>query len=151
MRTDLPVSCTISRPSGGPLELQAPGTYEVVGLGPGGRSWRRHTVEGRYQHGRALLGAVLDTMTVALVVRVYGASQSQISTRAQTLITAVSQMSYTVSVTLGGTGSVNYQWKCEPADVQIAGGEFDKYHLMAGHQDYVLSIPRDPNPVAGSI
>lgn len=31
---------------------------ELVDVQPGPRSWRRHTVEGRYQHGRAMVGAV---------------------------------------------------------------------------------------------
>lgn len=151
MRTDLPISCTVSRTSGGPLQLQSPGTYEVVDLGLGARSWRRTTLEGRYQHGRALLGAVLDTMTIPLVVRVYGASVQEVSTRAQTLIAAVSQQAYTITCVLGGTGAATFTWSCEPADVQLAGGSVNKFQLMQHQQEYVLAIPRDPIPIAGSM
>jgi hypothetical protein len=145
----LSVSVQISRASGGPLQLSNPGVYEVVAIGPGARQWRRHTVEGRYAHGRALVGAVLETMVVPVVVRVYGASWAQVSTRAKTLVDAVSQRSYTVTVNIDGVVST---WACEPADVSIVGGDaWQKFHAMARMQEYQLMIPRHPIPTSGGM
>lgn len=143
----LNVAGSVSR-SGGALNLES-GGYEIVAVGPGGRSWRRSTVEGRYQHGRALIGAVLEQGALPLVVRVKGSSWSQVSNRAQALVDAFSQTSYTLTITIE---NVTNRWRCEPADIQIAGGdEFQKFHAMANQQEYVLSIPRDPIPLDGAM
>lgn len=146
---NLTVSAQVSRTSGGPLQLSNPGVYEVVSVGPGGRSWRRHTVEGRYQHGRRLIGAVLETGTAVLVVRVYGSSWSQVSSRATTLINAFSAQSYTLQVTING---VTTQWECEPADVSLVGGDsWQKFHAMSNMQEYQILIPRHPKPLQGGM
>lgn len=141
----LAVTGSVSRPTGA-LQLNS-GGYEIVTAGPGGRSWRRTTVEGKYQHGRALVGAVLNHGSLPLVVRVHGDSWSQVSNRAQTLIAAFSQYSYTLTITINGVTST---WRCEPADITIAGGDqWQKFHAMANQQEYQLVIPRDPIPVNG--
>lgn len=133
----------------GSLQLSNPGVYEIVTVGPGERAWRRTTVEGKYQHGRKLIGAVLDTGSVTMVVRVYGNTWNVVNTRAKTMIDAVSRPSYTLQVTLDGV--VN-QWTCEPADISlVGGGGWQKFHAMARMQEYQLIIPRDPVPVVGGM
>ena len=148
--SDLGISVTISRPSPTTaLQLEEPGVYEIVSIGPGGRTWRRRTVEGTYQHGRRSIGEVLETMTVPLVVRVHGTSWSQVSNRAQTLIDAVSQHTYILTVLMEGVTS---QWLCEPAEVRmVAGDAWDKFEAMALQQTYQLTIPRDPIPLLGGM
>lgn len=151
MSDSLTVSLTVDRTALDldPLELDDPGTYEVVSVGPGARTWRRTTVQGRYQHGRRSVGEVLDTMTVAAVVRVYGSTWTEVSNRAETMIEALSQHTYTVIATID---DVVHEWTCEPADVSIVGGDtWQKHHAMSGMQEYQLSIPRDPIPLQGGM
>ena len=138
------VDVKVSRPSPqSPLALEDPvNGYSVVSVGPGGRTWRRRTVEGEYVHGRVLVNATLDTRTMPLVVQVEGANWAQVRSRAQTMIDAVSQFAYTITTVLDG---VSDTYVCEPADVALAGGdEWDKFRLMARQQVYVLTIPYDP-------
>ncbi len=146
---DLDVSAVVSRTSGGDLELSDPGTYEVVSIGPGGRTWRRRLVSGPYMHGHRSLGEVLESMTVPMVVRVYGSSWVQVNNRAQTLIDALSQHAYTLTVTID---TVVHKWACEPADVTLVGGDsWQKHHAMAHMQEYQITAPRDPVPIQGSM
>lgn len=131
------------------LQLSQPGVYEVVSVGPGGRSWRRHTVEGRYQHGRALIGSVMDTTTAVLVVRVYGATWAQVNTRTTAMIKAFSNRTYPLKVTING---VTHEWVCEPADIALVGGDsWQKFHTMAGMQEYQIMVPRSPVPLSGGM
>jgi hypothetical protein len=144
---DLTITATVSRTSGGPLSLEDPGVYEIIAFGPGGRSWRRTTVESRFQHGRALLGAVLDTSTAILQVRVKGTSFTQVANRAQTLVDAFSQLTYTLTVTVDGA---SFSFACEAAEIAPLGGDLlQKYHAMARMQEYQLVIPRHPVPTSG--
>lgn len=144
---ELTVTGTVTRTGTTPLALDVPGHYEIIAFGPGGRSWRRDTVAGRYQHGRALLNAVLETGTAVLQVRVHGATWTQVVNRAQVLVDAFSQLAYTLSVTIDGASST---MTCEAADISLMGGEtFQKHHAMAQMQEFQLIIPRNPVPVAG--
>ncbi|MCR6649700.1 MAG: hypothetical protein NVV70_16775 [Cellulomonas sp.] len=134
---------TISRP-GTDLDLEDPGKFELVSIAMAGRSWRRYTVEGRYQHGRAFIGAVLDTATLVVVVRVLGASWSAVNTRRVALFDALAQPAYEVAVAVEG---VTETWTAEPAD--ITGG-LDKFQAMASRQEYTLQIPVYPLSVPSS-
>lgn len=131
------------------LQLSQPGTYEVVSIGPGGRSWRRHTVEGRYQHGRKLVGAVMETGAAILVVRVYGNSWASVNARATAMIEAFSNRSYTLKVTING---MTHEWLCEPADISLVGGDvWQKFHAMSNMQEYQIMVPRSPVPLSGGM
>lgn len=100
-------------------------------------------------HGRRSLGEVLNTTTVPLVVRVHGSTWSQVANRAQVMIDAFSQHSYTLTVTIE---TVVHQWSCEPADVSIVGGDaWQKFHAMARMQEYQISVPRHPIPLQGGM
>jgi len=129
--------------SGSPtLTLEDPGDFELVAVGVGGRQWRRVTVEGRYQHGRALLGAVLASQTLTIQVRCLGASWSAVNNRRQELFTALAQDSYTVTTVIDGVTDV---FTAEPADISPASGDtLDRLRAMANMQEYVLTIPVVP-------
>lgn len=145
--TSLAIFGKVTRDNDDDLLLNDDGVYKIVSAGPGGKSWRRITAEGRYQHGRALIGAVLEQTTAPLVIRVYGDTWSHVSNRAQVLIDAFSQRSYLLTIEIDGVES---QWRCEPATINIVGGDnWQKFHAMAGLQEYQISVPRDPVPVKG--
>lgn len=148
MATDeIAVAVDVALSGGGTLSLEDPDNgYEIVSIGPGARTWRRDVIEGRYTHGRALMNAVLDVRTMPIVVRVLGTPWTQVRSRAQAMIDAVSERAWLLTVTIEGVADT---YLCEPADVALAGGdEWDKFGIMADQQTYVLSIPYDPVEVA---
>lgn len=143
MRAEITVEASVDRTSLSlsPLNLSS-GAYEVVSLVSGGVSWRRVTVEGRYQPGRTLLSAQQSTVTDTLTVRVYGTSDTEVENRVLALRKAFSQVAYTLTTTIAG---VTRTIVCEPADMSIAGDDTRQktltYHRM---REVVLSIPREP-------
>lgn len=137
---DLTAQVTLAGPPS--LTLEHPGQYELVGVGIGGRQWRRSTVEGRYQHGRVLLGAVLDMRVLTVHVRCLGATWSAVTNRANDLFEATQHMAGTVTVTMNG---VTTTYTCEAADIAPASGDtVDKFRVMANMEEYVLTIPVQP-------
>lgn len=147
MADEISIAVDIALTPSGTLSLEDPANgYEIVGVGPGGRTWRRDVVEGRYTHGRTLLNAVLETRTMPLRVRVSGATWVEVATRAQAMVDAVSERMFLMTITIEGVATPAV---CEPADVALAGSdEWDKFGIMALQQDYVLTIPYDPVKVA---
>lgn len=119
------------------------GDYELIGVGVSGRTWRRTTVEGRYQPGRALVGAVVDTATIVLVVRCKGSTWVETTNRYQALVDATSPFTYQVTVVIDGQ-SLTYT--CEPADINT-GDTIDKYRAHAHMLEATLTIPCDPQAV----
>lgn len=141
MSADLDTSVTFSLATGS-LVLDEAGGYTLVSVGTPNRTWARRTVEGRYQHGRRLVSAVLQTPNVVVQVRVSGSSWVQAASRWNALLAAVSQRSYTTTVVIEGVTSV---YTCEPADTALASGQdLDPFALMANQQEYALTIPVMP-------
>jgi hypothetical protein len=129
----------------------ATATYDVLldesnGLSAGTVAWRRMTAESPWVSGRTLVQAVKDTTSLAMQVTVTGADLATVQSNVSTLLTAVWQTTYQLSLTLD-TGAV-YTWACEPADATVG---FNYSHVLGKACPVVLSIPRDPTPVAGPI
>jgi len=135
--SDITAQVTLSGPPS--LTLEHPGQYELIGVGLGGRQWRRATVEGRYQNGRVLLGAVLETQILTVQVRCLGSSWTAVNNRRQDLFEALQHMSGTVTVTING---VTNTYTCEPADITPGSGDvLDRFRVIANMEEFVLSIP----------
>jgi len=112
--------------------------FELIAVGLPLPTWRRTTAEGRYQHGRALLGAVRDQGTIHARVRTTGPTWIACQNRLTELITALAA-SVTVTVTVAGHVS---SWRCEPADFANANGDYmDELRAMACQQEWELTIP----------
>ncbi len=141
-------SLTISRTSGGPLQLMDPPAYEVVGrLDPGEQVAELNEVEGMYQHGSAVLGFRLRRGVLRLQVRVGGSSASQVENRASALVAAVRQLSYTVTYV---KDSATHSWTCHPASITLVRG-MDAVDVTNRSAVYALTIPRQPIPEQGAI
>lgn len=130
------------------LNLEVEGAYRVTSIGPGGRLWRRQLATSRYMHGRALVHAVLEQGDLALGVRCYSTTGTGLNNNTVALIEAFSQRAYDVTVVIEGATQT---WRCEPADLQVTSGEWDKYALAQHQQEYTLIIPRNPVPTAGAL
>lgn len=140
MADELDVTITIATTGDDVVLDGAP--FALVAFGAGGRTWRRQTVEGRYQHGRALVGAVLATQSLSIHVRVVGATWAEVAGHYATLAAAVSQFSYQVTAIVEGETTV---YDCEPGDIAMVSGDtLSKFHAMAGMQEYLLTIPYSP-------
>lgn len=138
---DLDIQVTVSRP-GTDLDLNQDGSFEVIAVGVGGRTWQRRTVDGPYMHGRRLLGAVLASQTLVVLVRVRGATWVAAQNRYQEMAEAFSQQAYTVTQVLEGRTDT---YTCEPADIALtSGATLSKHHVMAQMQEYQVTIPIDP-------
>lgn len=112
---------------------------ELVGIGESGRTWRRHTAEGRYVHGRTLIGAVMETPTLNVVLRITGDTWTAVANRRNSVLAAVSQLSYTATLTIAG---VTTTYACEPADVFES--KFDHWKVEAKVREMSLTIPVAP-------
>lgn len=146
-------SCYVTRPvgDGGNLNIQNPGTYQLIepGPGPGALSWRRMEATSPYVHGSVLVNAVKDTMTLPLSILVEGTTMNALMSRTATLLRAFEQFSYSVHLTFGGEA---FEFVCQPADYTAQGGEgvFDLLWLCAYKQVYNFKVPRNPTPTSGA-
>lgn len=110
--------------------------WELVALTLPAWTWRRRVVEGGYQHGRALIGAVLETGKLAVTARLSGATWTQVDARLNALTAATSQRAYTATVTIGGVDRV---FECEPADVYAE--DVDRSLTAVPLQSVTLEVP----------
>lgn len=141
---------TVARGSLGlaPLALDVAGVYRIVSFSEGGVSWRRTTVQGKYQRGRRLVQAQQDTVSDVLLVRAYGSSWTEVNNRVKTLRDAFSQFSYQLTVTIAGHARTS---ECEPADMDVVGEDSRRKGLMFEYMREVqFTIPRDPQLIAGA-
>lgn len=133
----------------GALSLETAGVYHVVSFAEGGITWRRTTVQGKYQKGRRLTQAQQDTVSDVLLLRVYGSSWIQVNNRVAVVRDAFSQFAYWLAVTIDGHRRVS---ACEPADMEVVGEDTRRKGLMFEHmREIQLTIPRDPQLYEGAI
>lgn len=142
----------VTRPVLGLDNLQiVDGTYDVFyddgnGLDVGQTTWRRTTVESQWVPGRVVTGMVKDTAIRTLRVDVKGSSAADVQDKIKTLLRAVWQPHYHLSLTLD-TGAT-YTWLCEPADTNVG---FTYQHLLGSIAPVVMVIPTSPIPASGPI
>ena len=154
------LTVTISRAGQSALTLSAAGGYRVRSIGPGARSWRLEEIEGPYQHGSAVVSARLARATLPLQVAVVGSSHAQVESRVLAMVEALSQLSYTLTASVGESSPSARAWRCHPADiVPVAAGErggqgaWDEGLLRQNlpRQVYRITIPRQPAPTQGAL
>jgi len=138
--SDLGISVVVSK-TGTDLQLNDGVKYTIVDISPGGRTWRRYTTEGRYQHGRKSIGEVIDTASLSLTVRVMGTSFANAMVNATAMRDALAQHEYTVTTVIEGVTQV---FVCEPADIDIATGSWNKYEIVRSRHTYAMTIPYNP-------
>src|SRR5690606_38152872 len=111
------LTVTISRSGQSALTLSAAGGYRVRSIGPGERSWRLEEIEGPYQHGSVVASARLARTTLPLQIAVVGSSHAQVEARALALVEALSQVSYTLTASVGESSPSLRSWRCHPANI----------------------------------
>lgn len=139
--TTLDISVQVST-SPTPLELNDGTKYTIVTVAPSGRTWRRYTVEGRYQHAHRSVGEVIEAATLAITVKVKGASWAAVAANATALRDALSQHSYTIITVIEG---VTETYVCEPANFSLVGADgLDKNQIVRKQHRYLIEAPYDP-------
>lgn len=132
----------------GDIDLQNPGTYQIVDLGPGVITHRRRAVSSPYVHGDTIVGAVKESVTMTLTILVEGDDSDDLAEKTSVLLRAFEQFRYRVGLTLDG---VDYEWYCGPANYRANNdGLFRASHYRAHVQVYTFQIPRDPIPIEGT-
>lgn len=138
----------ITRPELGLADLViSSGAYRIVSEGAdfGPVTWRKQEATSIFMHGSIPVYQVKSGTVINLGVRVLGSSQSQLAANIDTLIKAVSQWTYNLSLSLEGT---SYTWTCYSADYAV-GGSGERFNLL--DVDVRLVIPRSPIPIAGPV
>ncbi len=99
--------------------------------------------------GGALTAAKRSMTQLAGTLRPVGTTPTSLQTNEATLLAALAQFSYTVTWTEVGSTTATYTWTAMPADVAPVG--FVDYLRGVFVQEFAVTIPRQPVPVAGSL
>lgn len=132
----------------GTLHLRPDTGYRISrnGIGPGGQEFERSHASSIYVNGDYLTHKRKGMQRVQMVVRVTAANANQLHSRIQSLVEAVDQYQFTMTVTIDG---IVFEWKCEAADWVIGdSGAWDDLMLRSNTQYVSLDIPRFPDGVA---
>lgn len=112
----LVVTCVLSA-AAGPLDLEAgayeleKGSFEEISV-----SWRKSEVENRWVEGTYLTSAVRAQVVRPLNVWVTGTTRASYKAAREALVTALEQLSYTLSFGIDGESTT---WRCQVADYAI--------------------------------
>lgn len=119
------------------------GTYRVVAdtLGDPGLNWRLGYASSPWVDSETLVSAAKSKATFPFECDVYGTSIADLISKIAALRTALSQFSYTVTVTIGGS-SVAYS--ADPGTLSKKGGTWQDDRLGFLAQRLAISIPVDP-------
>lgn len=127
--------------SGGSLELHNPALgYEVDAetRNEYAVSWRKTEVSNRWVEGTYLTNAVRENVVESLGFYVRGSTSAIMKTRLNTAIQALSDLYYTIVITLDGVTDV---WECQASDYSITTQHEFLHSKMARVK---AKIPRKP-------
>ena len=113
------------------------------GLARPPRGWRRRYADDGLYHGSLLTQATLEQTTLPMRVNVHAASTAALEALQEELEDAVSQFTYTTTVTIDGVAKI---WNSDPAD--LAWGDVDSGEVKAFLVQAALTIP--VYPIAGT-
>jgi len=137
------VSVVISGASG--VTLSSANGYKVQyeGLGQPSIRWRRGYASSPWTDGATAVSAVKDQAVLDMRVLVEGTSAANLRTRIDALTDAVSQFTYTVTVTINSQAEV---WTADPGDWSLDSESWQP-SLVGEHKQIVnVSIPVYPVP-----
>lgn len=131
------------------LTIADSGTYCLTekGLGRPGITWRKATApDSADVHGSEYFAAVKEQTSLPLEVAILADSSAELEAAIDELTDALSQFTYTVTVTVGGVSKV---WDAGPADWSAASGlvEFSKANRFFD----VLKVTIPIYPIPGSV
>jgi hypothetical protein len=96
------------------------------------------TAESDFLDGAVLVHSRTGMRSLALTMLAYGSTEGDLKAKVETLVEAVSQFSWLLSITINGT---EYVWSCWPADFGVA---FGSAHIKAYVAQVNLTVPAAP-------
>lgn len=126
------------------IDTEGFGTYYVdkAGFGRVGRLPRETLATASpFVHGQFRTSVVWEEATLPLTVRVQADSSSALNTAVVALETALSQFTYSVTVTVDGVAKV---WTAYPATWNSTDGLLAVERVRAFHEDLSITIPVYP-------
>jgi hypothetical protein len=126
-----------------PVTMGQSGTYRVVAdtLGDPGLNWRYGYASSPWVDSETLVHAVKAKAQLNFECDVYGTTHADLVTKITTLRTALSQFTYTVTVTIGGSAVA---YSADPGTLAKKGGTWQDDRLGFLSQRLALSIPVNP-------
>lgn len=126
-------------------------TYDFGEFFTDGVRWDRLTASSPWVHGRRLRNARMDVRTVTgelYVISPMGTSPATHDAARDALVDALSQFSWTLTITGTEGGSQSWSWTCEPADIETPDSIMSD--SMWSWSTLNVSIPVYPIALAGS-
>ena len=117
---------------------------------PGGVQQQRALAESRFVDGAALTAVRRQMTQLAGTLRAVGTTPTGLQANEAVLLAALGQFSFMVTWSEVGATTATYTWTCQPADVETKAGFVDYLRGMFV-QEFAVTIPRQPTPVAGSL
>lgn len=113
-----------------------------TGLGDPEMVWRVASMpDSASIHGREITAAALEVSSLPIEVVVSGSSAANLRANRVALTNAVSQFTYTTTVTVDGVAQV---WLCEPGNWSVTGGVVRHAHQTELLQVLTVTIPVHP-------
>jgi hypothetical protein len=127
------------------LELNDHGAYYISELGDYAIQWDRKTISTPWTDGDITVQRSRRSVERRVVIEVLGTTTTQMKQRARTLIDALSQDSYNMTVNMDGDSST---YRCEAADYTIS---WDKERAHSSRTLVSAVIRQSPAMVSGTI
>lgn len=127
-----------------PYFIEGQESADASGIDPGQTQFSRVWATSAYVGGAVPVFVVPGIVQATLKMYVYDATQADIETDMDALVAALTQASYTLSITVDGA---TYAWTCYCADYQPA--PFPIVAVLGLQWPITFDIPRSPYPVSG--
>lgn len=144
---DVDLSAELSRDllSLAPLQINDHGSYYAAPQFLGGQlQYNRTQAGGPWLHGMRTVNRIKQNVTEQCTIEVKADSSADAQEAMATLITALQQDTYTLTVILDGQAT--YQYLCEAADYQVV---WAAPRLVAKQGQLTFSVERQPVPLVG--
>lgn len=120
----------------------APYMLMVDGLGRPAITWRLTSMpDSADAHGTEYIAAVKEQSSLPLRVMVRAGTSAALNTAVTDLEDALSQFSYTVTVTVDGVAKT---WSCSPAAYGIDGSQVDYFKVVQHYEVLTITVPVYP-------
>lgn len=133
------VSCKITLPSGGELDLNQ-GVYRLTAQAFEGEQvvWRRHDVQNPFVEGTWTVNGVRENVVAPLDVWIRGASTAETEAAVTVLTDALSQRNFNLDVTFDGSRRI---YNCYVSDYVVKRTRELRHAFMA---QVTANVPRHP-------
>lgn len=128
----------VSRPTGGPVNLNDGVDYKIVEITPGARVMENTIEVSPFSNGGLLVASRVPMLETKMLVRCYGDTPADALSKFDVLVSAMQQFTYTITIEIGTRTEV---LTCMPADLDP---KWDPNLMRIGWLDVSITVPRQP-------